>query len=120
MMLLCYNGAIGFAIGTLDNTKIPDPDEKLKILTEHHVREHIIDRSFDRPDKCPLRANLNLWGLHSRLSAISESLKYGECYNRNKNTIEGFEKLLDQKNSFFPAYHINQESPPSPDSKSSK
>lgn len=111
ILLLLSQNTISFAISTMDESLIPDSEERLRILNEHEVREHLIDRSFDRPSKCPLKANLNLWGLHSRLSSIADSLKYGECYNRNKNTVEGFEKLLSEKDEFFPAYNMNQ-SPP--------
>ena len=99
---------VSYAIRSIDHTQIPNPQEKLRILGDHDIREHLIDRSFDRPSKCPLKANLNLSGLHSRLSLIAESLKYGECYNRNKNTIDGFEKLLANRDDFFPAYNMQQ------------
>ncbi|NRA46169.1 MAG: hypothetical protein HRU09_14545 [Oligoflexales bacterium] len=97
-----------FAIESINQNLIPKPEAKLTILKEQEIRNHLIDRSFDRPNKCPLRANPDLWGLHSRLSVIADSLKYGECYNRNKNTIEGFERLLSEKDEFFPAFNMNR------------
>ncbi|MFK7827704.1 MAG: hypothetical protein AB8G05_26395 [Oligoflexales bacterium] len=109
---LIARSSVCSAISSLDQSLIPDPERKLNILSKHEIREHLIDRSFDRPSKCPLRANLDLWGLHSRLSIIADSLKYGECYNRNKNTVESFEKLLANKNGFFPSYNLSQENNP--------
>ena len=110
LLMILSKNCPGLAIGSIDLNLIPNPADKLKILERREIREHLVDRSFDRPSKCPLRANLNLWDLHSRLSLISDSLKYGECYNRNKNTIDGFEKLLSESDGFFPAFNMRRNS----------
>lgn len=89
-----------------ENSDGPDPSEMPDqrfiddLMNDEKIKIHLVDRNLNRPAKCPLRSELKLWDLHKRMKSVSNALKYGECYNKNKDVIDGFESLLNERDAY--------------------
>lgn len=97
-----YSQELGGSEG-FDPDPSETPDQKFVdvLLNDQSLKVHLIDRNQNRPAKCPLRSELKLWDLHKRMRSVSNALKYGECYNKNKDMIDGFESLLSERDSYL-------------------
>ena len=85
----------------IDLSLIPNIEEKLEILNTPEYADVLVNKVDNRPQKCPLRSEMRLSGIQQQLESIATALKYGECYDRNRELIDGFETLLSDDNQLF-------------------
>lgn len=99
-------------IPQIDPGLIPDVQENLAILNSPEYADVLVNKVDNRPQKCPLRSETKLSGIQEQLQTIATALKYGECYDKNREIIDGFESLLSQDNQIFARLPWNDENPP--------
>jgi hypothetical protein len=81
----------------IDEKFILDVDKELDFLHKDQFALLLVDRFYNRPKKCPLKS-LGKKNLEIGLKKIISSLKYGECYNRNKEIIDGLSDIIENSN----------------------
>ena len=99
LFLFISNNLISFAnIISIDKKFILDVDKELDFLHKDKLALLLVDRFYNRPQKCPLKS-LGKENLEIGLKKIISSLKYGECYNRNKEIIDGLSDIIENTNN---------------------
>ena len=108
-IFLCNSYALGQeAIASISNLINSAPEKHLDFLEKEPFSSLLMDRSYHRPSKCPLKS-FNNKDLHTKLSQIAKALKYGECYDRNGEVIKGIEEIITNTNKAYQSrYSMSQ------------
>ena len=97
-------------IPSVDPRLIPNIEESLEILQNPEYADVIVNKLDNRPQKCPLRSETKLASIQQQLESIAQALKFGECYDKNRQLIDGLEVLLTEENQLF-TYLLREDSP---------
>ena len=98
------------SIPHIDPELIPKIEEKTAILNSPEYRDVLINQIDIRPQKCPLRSDMKLLGILEQLETISVALKYGECYDKNREIIDEFETLLSDETQIYASIFSDNQS----------
>ena len=89
----------------------PDLEKELAFLQQGDFQQLLIDRQHKRPDKCPLKSMAHS-EIVKKLSSIAKSLKKGECFDKNKDTIKNIDETINMTNknlSTLSSYQNNEQ-----------
>lgn len=86
----------------IDPELIPNVEKKIALLNSPEYSDVLVNKIDNRPQKCPLRSQTKLSNIGEQLESIAQALKYGECYDKNRDIIDGFESILSEESQLFP------------------
>lgn len=107
MFFLSYLiGVSDFLSAEVQDLPYLDSATELKILKRPDIAKLIINRTYNRPSKCPLKVYKNS-DLYKKLQLISKTLKYGECRDRNIMMINSLDNVLSESGDLYDVFKKN-------------